>query len=73
VKRFRFEEMIGDVMLKLFAKLEDRSTDCWGFDCPICGAYQPEDKPDTNWIDSRCVNCENKVRVKFKEKDFVFV
>jgi hypothetical protein len=58
-------------MQRVFADIEDRETDSWGFECPYCKAYLTEDKPRKGSIEARCADCDSPFLVTFyDEKNF---
>ncbi|WP_141732425.1 hypothetical protein [Oligoflexus tunisiensis] len=56
-------------MRRVFADIEDRETDCWGFHCPFCKVYLTEDKPAKSSIDARCADCDAGFLVTFFDEE----
>ncbi|MDQ3232815.1 MAG: hypothetical protein M3Q07_13440 [Pseudobdellovibrionaceae bacterium] len=52
-------------MRRVFADIEDRETESWGFHCPYCKVYLTEDRPSKNAIDVRCGDCDASFLVTF--------
>lgn len=54
-------------MRRIFAEIDDREANIWGYDCPHCKQYQDLQAPAQVAMATRCADCRHEFIVSFSQ------